>query len=121
MKIKYTILAVWFSLIFLFTIAPSALSGDSISRFEKADAELEQVFQSLLKELKNTHQDDPMLQEWIKQLTISQETWKKFRDADEQAAAFFRRGGGTGRAQTEWATMLTLQRIEDLKRQYDPR
>ena len=117
----FLILLVGANILMYCQIAGNALSDDSIAQFEKADAELEQVFQSLLKELKNTHQDDPMLKEWINQLILSQEIWKKFRDEDEQTAGYFWRGGGSGRAQTEWATRLSLQRIESLKKKYDPR
>lgn len=93
----------------------------SIKKFEEANAELEATFQKVIQKIKQEHKNDPFLKEWINQLTVSQEAWKKFRDEDQQTAGFFWRGGGTGRAQTEWATRLTLQRINDLKKHYDPR
>jgi len=75
----------------------------------------------LIAEIKRKHKNDPFLNEWIEQLNISHVAWEKFRDEDQQAAGFFWRDGGTGRAQTEWATRLTMQRINDSKKHYDSR
>ncbi len=52
----------------------------SIKRFQEADAELETTFQKLIADIKQKHKNDPFLNEWIDQLTVSHEAWKKFRD-----------------------------------------
>lgn len=121
MKMKFTILTITLSFALTSIAICGGLSDDTIARFEKADAELEKLFQAILIEIKNEHKNDPMLEEWIEQISRSQKLWMKFRDEDQQTAGFFWRGGGTGRAQTDWSTRLTLQRIEDLKKRYDPR
>jgi uncharacterized protein YecT (DUF1311 family) len=121
MKITITVCILLVSAGFICFSEGADWRDESIRRFEEADAELEATFQNLIEDIKQKHPNDPFLNEWIDQLTISHEAWKKFRDEDQKAAGFFWRGGGTGRAQTEWETRLTLQRINDLKKYYDPR
>ena len=121
MKITFiTFLSI--SCLFLVGIAGSTeWRMESINRNAETAAELDRVFQNLVTEIKEKHASDPFMNDWIEQVKRAQEAWKKFRDEDQKAAGFYWRGGGTGRAQTEWATRLTLQRIENLKKRYNPR
>jgi uncharacterized protein YecT (DUF1311 family) len=121
MKVTFIILFSISCIFFLGAADSTDWRTQSIDRYEEAGAELERVFQNLVTEIKQEHASDPFMKEWVGQIAQAQEAWKKFRDEDQQAAGFYWRGGGTGRAQTEWATRLTLQRIEDLKKRYDPR
>jgi uncharacterized protein YecT (DUF1311 family) len=121
MKITFTVLLLISCTLFLGIAQSTDWRDESIRQYKKADAELDRVFQSLVTEIKEKHASDPSLNEWIEQFTRAQEAWKKFREEDQEAAAFYWRGGGTGRAQMEWATRLTLQRIKDLEKRYDPR
>lgn len=97
------------------------MNDESIRRYKEANEELERVLESLVEDVKNNHSSDPHIDEWIKQIRRSQDAWKSFRDQDQLVAGFYWRGGGTGRAQTDWATKLTLQRIKDLEKRYNPK
>jgi len=121
MKIAFKILLLISCALFAGVSESTDWRDESIRQYKQADAELDRVFQSWVAEIKEKHVSDPLLSEWIQQVTRAQEAWKKFRDEDQQAAGFYWRGGGTGRAQMEWATRLTLQRTKDLKKRYDPR
>jgi hypothetical protein len=95
MKNKFAICIVVSCFLFISITGSADWRNDSIKRYEEADAELDHVFQKLVMEIKNKHPNDPFLNEWIEQITRAQESWKKYRDADEQSAGFFWRGGGT--------------------------
>jgi hypothetical protein len=60
-----------------FSIVGFAESTDSrdmaIKRLEEADAELETAFHKLITEIEQKHKNDPFLNEWIEQLSISYE------------------------------------------------
>jgi hypothetical protein len=72
---KTIILVCLFSL--SFSIVGFAESTDSrdmaIKRLEEADAELETAFHKLITEIEQKHKNDPFLNEWIEQLSISYE------------------------------------------------
>lgn len=120
-KIAFIILLLISCTSFLGFYESTNLNDESIKLYKETNVELDRIFKDLVEDIKKKHSSDPFVEEWVKQITQSQEAWKKFRDEEYKSAGYYWRGGGTGRAQTEWALRLTLQRIEDLKKRYDPR
>lgn len=87
----------------------------------QADKELESTLQQVVKQVRENNKGYPMLDEWISEIYKSQDAWLKYRDYEVQVVGHRWRNGGAGRPQTEWKTKITLDRINLLRKYYDPR
>lgn len=92
----------------------------AVENFEKADAELNRVYQLAIETIQKNETMPPEIKKaWIEQQRRAQRAWIEFRDADATVVEYSWHGGsGMPAAQWGWKQKLTEKRIDDLKEQY---
>jgi uncharacterized protein YecT (DUF1311 family) len=110
-RLTFSIIFCW-TVTFCFGQSQRELNEDAAKDYQKADKELNNVFQEILKEYKKDTA-------FIKNLKVAQKIWVQFRDAETKAKYPDREDGYYGSVQPMcwylYKTELTEERLKKLK------
>lgn len=99
------------------------MNNCAASEFEKADAELNRVYQDALADIPKMAMDEPPFdaKSWEEALRASQRAWIAFRDAEceDHVEKFWTGGSGATVEIIGCKTEKTEQRTKELKQRYE--